>query len=243
MFEFLADLASRSSLKRATAAEAVGPAAEAKLRALLTDASPYVYGAKPVIGEVRFAALEALQAIFYAARRVPDFGPVVVRRPMPVEDADWRAGQLSAEERRRVAEAVEQTLRTRIVPTPQHEPALRAYSLLQALGQIEYRDDAVDPRTYATALQEEVRQAQVAKPRPRPHLRIADGDDASRTFGYLYRDARGIWAIDFAEGIGPRAAREHLTNVLSALPDDEVDVLGAALAGLGDRFAGELVGV
>lgn len=240
MLEF-ADLASRSSLARATAATTVGPAGEAQLRTLLADASPYVYGAKPVIGEVRFAALEALQTIFYAARRVPDFGPVVVRRPMAVKDADWRAAQLTAEERRRVAETVEETLRMRVAPEPKHEPALRAYALLQALGRIEYRDEAVDPRTYATALQEEVRLAQVTKPRPRPHLRIVDGDDASRTFGYLYRDARGIWAIDFAEGIGPTAARDHVTTVLGALHDEETDVLGIVRAALGDRFAGELV--
>jgi len=236
----LADLASQSSLTRATTVATVGRGGEPKLRELLADASPYII-AGGRISEVRFAALEALQHLFYATKRRPDFGVVRVRRPLPIAEATWRATQLSTEERRRVAEAVEHTLRTQVAPAPEHEPALRAYALLQALGRIEYRDDEVDPRTYATALQEEVRMAQVAQPRPRPHLRIADRDDAARTFGYLYRDAREVWALDFAEGIGPAAAREDVVLVLSKLADDEPDVLGAVRAGIGDAFEADLV--
>jgi hypothetical protein len=45
-------------------------------------------------------------------------------------------------------------------------------------------------------------------------LRVADRDDPSRTFGFVYRDANQRWALDFADGVGSADAVETLKAVM-----------------------------
>ena len=224
----LEELSSPSSSARARTALQAGElrmqSCEQRLRELLGDASPFVFahGTKLVIAEVRFTVLEALQTMFHNQKRTPDFGTVTVRKAMPVDEAIERASHLGDHERRRVAEAVEATLRDHVVPAPDDEPALRAYAMLQALGLVEYRHEQVDPHTYSTPLQEEVRRSQLVRARPRPHLRIADLADPTRTFGFVYRDPRKLWAVDFAEGVQSSYVREHAVAVLSSARDGKL---------------------
>lgn len=218
----LEQLNSASSLVRASAAMEAGlvcaEACEARLRELLHDHSPFVFahGAKLVIAEVRFSALDALEAMYFMLGRAPDFGTVTLRKAMPVEEALALAARVDPEERRLVADAVEAALRDKVVPPAEHAEALRAYTLLQALGLVDYRQEIVDARTYSTPLQEEVRRSQLTSERPRPRLRIADRGDPARTFGFVYRDPQKLWAVDFAEGVQAIAARERASAVLSS---------------------------
>lgn len=212
--------ASPSSIARARAALQAGEIrnafAEPKLRALLDDASPFVvaHGTRKVISEVRFTALEALELVCHRHKKELALGPVTVRRAMPVDEALTRAIALADEDRKRVHDLVETALREKVAPAEADELAIRAYLTLQALGAIEYRRELVDPATFMTPLQDDVRRTQTASERPRPHLRVADLADATRTFGFVYRGADQKWALDFADGVGAADAVETLKAVM-----------------------------
>ncbi len=211
---------SPSSITRARAAVQAGEIrnafAEPKLRALLDDASPFViaHGTRKVISEVRFAALEALQLVCHRHNKDLALGPVTVRRAMPVDEALQRVVAVADVDRERVHELVETSVRERVSPPDDDALAVRAYLTLQALGLIEYTRELVDPRTFMTPTQDDVRRTQTARERPRPHLRVADKADATRTFGFVYRDANHRWAIDFADGVGAADAVETLKAVM-----------------------------
>lgn len=202
------------------------------LRRLLEDSAPVVttQGDVRVIAEVRASALEALQAIYRDQRRRPDFGPVLVRPPMPAEEALASVAALAPEVQSSVAERVDAILRNRVLPPPEDEAELRAYVTLQELGQIGYRSEQVDAVSYMTPLQEEALRQRTSETRPRPYLRIADATDASRTFGYIYR--MGRWTIDFGAGAGAADAAElirALLEVRGPIPRLVLDESGSAL--------------
>lgn len=241
---------SPSSLTRARAAVEAGALrnvyAEPALRALLEDASPFVvaHGTRMVISEVRFPALEALELVCHRHQKPLELGVVTLRRALPVEEALARAAAISDEARERVRPLVDSALSEKVAPAASDEPALRAYLTLQMLGEIEYQREVVDPATFMTPLQDDVRRTQVAADRPRPHLRVADRNAPSRTFGYVYRDARKRWALDFADGVGAADAVDTLKAVMRpTLQRACVDETGATVRNADGtaRFDGSLV--
>jgi hypothetical protein len=171
------------------------------LAPLLADDAPVVHrhGGRDVVTEVRAAALVALQDRFRRAGRAWDLGPVTVRKGMPAEDAvraaGYRLATLDEARRSEVQAAVDRALTERVQPPDPDREATRAYLVLQQLGAVPYEVQEVD-RDLLTPLQREVHGSQMVSERPRPHLRC-DGDQGP--VGYVWRDERGRWALDFDE--------------------------------------------
>lgn len=184
-----------------------------RVRALLGDDAPYTFphGPRAMIGEVRSAALVALQAIYRRARRAPDFGPVTVRRAMPADEAIGAAAGLPAA----AWAAADTRLAERVRPDPADREAARAYAALQAAGKVDYRVEEVDPRDWLTPLQREVSASQLQSQRPRPHLRVATAARPDETAGFVYREGTR-WVFDFAEGAPNQRARAFFREILRA---------------------------
>jgi hypothetical protein len=102
-----------------------------------------------------------------------DLGAVVVRKSMPAEDVDTIFATQPESLRLGVALAADGILPSRVAPAPEHADLLRRYVSLQLLDLVPYRVEEVDPTTYTTRLQEEVRESQLVSERPRPHLRVS----------------------------------------------------------------------
>jgi len=208
-------------------AEADGRADD--LLPLLADDAPFVFerGGVTRVGEVRFWTLDALQGLYRAAKRAPDFGPVTVRRAPSADEVRsqaWAAlsgldtvssaGASSAGASRTEAlAAVDLFLDTRVLPAESERALLRDYRLLQHLGLLDYRLEEVDPATWLTPLQAEVAASQLVSARPLPHLQLSQG---GRTLGYIYREG-GRWALDFSEDHDARRAARRATQVLTGI--------------------------
>jgi hypothetical protein len=143
-----------------------------------------------------------------------DLGAVVVRKSMPAEDVDTIFATQPESLRLGVALAADGILPSRVAPAPEHADLLRRYVSLQLLDLVPYRVEEVDPTTYTTRLQEEVRESQLVSERPRPHLRVADRRAPDRVFGFVYRGKRGLIVLDFAEGVGSDYAVQILTAAM-----------------------------
>jgi hypothetical protein len=215
MNDFFAALKSPVARIRVEAADELGRLhgilAESQLRDLLVDSSPVVTyrGKRAGIGEVRFTALTALQRILLHHDKPMDLVVVVVRKVMFADDVEDDVV-------RGIAPRVDEILRDRVQPDDEDLALVRPYLVLQCLDRIDYRREPVDPITYATPLQEEVRASQLVSPRPRPHLRVADAANAERVFGYVYRNDRGFYTLDFAEGPGSDRAVWILSAILQS---------------------------
>lgn len=175
------------------------------LRELLADDAPFAFrhGGALHVSEVRMRALEALEHLYRAARRpASELGPVVVRRAMPAVEAVRRAQEalepLGDERRQELASRAGAFLAARVRPASDEEgEALLAYRILQQMGHVAYREEAVDPETYLTQTQREVADTQLARERPRPHLCVFSG--TGDLLGYVWREPKGRWVLDFAE--------------------------------------------
>lgn len=174
------------------------------LRALLTDDAPFAFrhGAGTHVSEVRMRALEALEQLYRAGGRpAAELGRVTVRKAMPAEEAVRLAQEalepLDEARRQEVAARADAFLEARVQPTDDEREALLAYRVLQELGRVPYREEAVDPATYLTPTQRDVAFTQLARERPRPHLVVisATGD----LLGYVWREPAGRWVHDFAQ--------------------------------------------
>ena len=116
MSNFYSDLHSREASTRAAAAREAGAVqaldAEDALRILVNDESPVVLsrGGRIGVGEVRFAALTALQSIFLAHGKPIDLGEVRVRKWMLEDEVLERLAAVSSSDKERVAAQVEATL-------------------------------------------------------------------------------------------------------------------------------------
>jgi hypothetical protein len=236
MSDFISQLSAPCSRDRALAAATAGRLhsliAEPLLRDLLLDSSPFVSSraSRISIGEVRFTALEALQKVLLAHGRPMDLGKVVVRKSMAAEEVDGIFATQSESVLLGVASAAEGILQSRVAPDAVHVDVLRKYVTLQLLDLVPYRMEEVDPATYTTRLQEEVRESQLLSERPRPHLRVADRNAPSRVFGFVYRGKRGLVVLDFAEGVGADYAVQILSAVMGpkiqrAIVEDGVTAL------------------
>lgn len=222
-------LAAPSSLARVDAADQVGGEALyellPELEQLLHDDAPYLFqhGEHAMISEVRARALSALERMYRRSGRRPDFGQLSVRKGMAAVEAHSRAAEglarCSAAEQERLLRRVDEFLITRVNPEPAEREALRDYRVLQELGLIEYRHETVDPVTYLTPLQEEVRLSQVRGQRPCPYLRVASLVDRKRTLGFVYRDVQSRqWAIDFAECDEAEEAADWVREMMTLDP-------------------------
>lgn len=205
---------------QAAAAEAF-PALDA-LRGLLADDAPFAFrhGGALHVSEVRMRALEALGQLYRAARLPADeLGRVLVRKAMAGEEAVRRAQEalegLDDGRRAEVAGRASAYLDQRVRPGDDDErEALFAYRVLQELGQVAYREEALDPTTYLTPTQREVAFSQLARERPRPHLCVLAGGEL---LGYVWREPAGRWVLDFA-GVPAAADAVRLTrSVLGGL--------------------------
>ncbi len=173
------------------------------LRALLTDDAPFTFrhGGATHVSEVRMRALEALEQLYRAGGRpAEELGRVKVRKAMAAEEAVRLAQEalepLDDARRQEVAARASAFLDERVLPTDDEREALLAYRILQELGRVAYREEAVDPASYLTPTQREVAFSQLARERPRPHLCVlsATGD----LLGYVWREPGGRWVLDFA---------------------------------------------
>lgn len=194
-----------------------------ELHTLLGDASPFVIenGERVFVGEVRARALTALEALYQLSKRVPDFGPLPVRKAMPAVEVTAQAAQelerLNAVERARVLAEVEQALEQRVQPASTERALLRDYLILQALGLIGYRLEEVDPQTYLTPLQAEVLASQVQNQRPLPHLRLATAEAPAQPLGFVYRDSNKRWMLDFREDATAQRAAAMVQQILRGI--------------------------
>ena len=197
------------------------------LRALLNDDAPFVFqsGARRFVGEVRFEALVALEEMMRTLQLPPDFGPVTLRPAMPVEEAIARAQRvsaaLSAEDRADLRTRVACSLADRVRPRPADRQPVAAYRLLQLAGEIAYRSEDVDSRTWLTPLQEHLISRQLRRPRPRPHLRVTSRARPGWLLGFVWRDdAKSQWMLDFSEGHEAAEASVQLRWLLVGLHPD-----------------------
>jgi len=198
-------------------AEADGRADD--LRPLLADDAPFVFerGGVTRVGELRFRTLDALQGLYRAAKRAPDFGPVTVRRAPSADEVHSQAGAalagLDTVSGVKALAAVDRFLDSRVLPAEPERALLRDYRLLQHLGLLDYRVEEVDPETWLTPLQAEVAASQLVSARPVPHLQLAQ---SGRVLGYIYRQD-GRWALDFSEDHDARRAARRATQVLTGI--------------------------
>jgi hypothetical protein len=189
--------------------------ANAEIVPMLADDAPVLHShaGRRVITEVRAAVLVALQDRYRMVGTRWDLGPVQVRKAMSAEEAEQRAdkalGGLDEAERRAVLERAEQALQRHIQPREEDRSAVRAYRVLQELGQVDYLQQEVG-KNWLTPLQAEVHASQTRTDRPRPHVRF-DGD--SGPVGWVYRAERG-WALDFDESPLGREIREYVDRWL-----------------------------
>jgi hypothetical protein len=185
------------------------------LAPLLDDGAPLVRerAGRSYVVEVRAPALVTLQDRCRAQGTPWPFGPVPVRRAMPVEEAEAQAAALLAgmpPKARAGAEAeAERVLRESVNPLPEHHSACRAYVVLQNAGRISHELQDVAPGSLLTPLQQEVLDGQLRSPRPRPHVRF--DDPAGRPVGYLY-SALGRFVLDLDESGHAARIREHLAT-------------------------------
>ncbi len=201
-------LAATSSRARADAASQAA-AAEAfdaldALRDLLADDAPFTFqhGGAALVSEVRMRALEALEQLYRAGGRSADeLGRVTVRKAMPAEEAVRLAQEalepLDDARRQEVAARASAFLDARVRPDDDERETLLAYRVLQELGRVPYREEAVDPKTWLTPTQREVAFTQLARERPRPHLCVLSGQ--GDLLGYVWREPSGRWVLDFAQ--------------------------------------------
>ncbi len=217
----IAALSSSSANRRVAAAEVVAEGrydAVPRLKELLDDDAPVIWD--DVIGEVRQAALAALQRLYWAGKRAIDFGPVLVRPAWPLEEMRRASaaamGGLSPDEREAVLARADEFLKQRVQPLGDEADDIRAYRVLQELGRVPYDKQEIDPTTKLTRLQEELYAQQVASARPRPCLRVALRDSPGTTIGWIYRspEKRSL-AADFSEHPAAVDAQEILSKVLS----------------------------
>lgn len=189
---------------------------------MLGDDAPYVFrhGPRRMIAEVRTRALVTLEKLYALTRRRPDFGPVLVRKAMPVESAERRAREalaaLDTAAQAEVESRAADHLFHHVRPRPEDHATLLAYRVLQELGQVPYLREEVDPITYRTPLQAAVEQSQLQSDRPRPHLRVRD--PRGETLGFVYRTSDGRLALDFSEGREAEEAMRWIRRVLSIEP-------------------------
>lgn len=192
---------------------------DAHLLPLLDDEAPVVrsHGDRRLLVEVRAVALVALQDRHRGARHGWPYGPVVVRRAMPVDDATAQAraalDALAPAARSGVADRVTATLDERVVPSADDADACRAYCTLLVLGLVPHEVQDVDPTTLLTPLQVAVHRSQLVSPRPLPHLRF-DGPDGPA--GYLYRER--TWVHDLDESPLGRDVARFLERLAAAEP-------------------------
>lgn len=184
------------------------------------DRAPFVITrAEALVAEVRFAALSAVEALYGNRGLTPDFGPVPVRKAMNAEEARQQSREAMSEQspaqaadvRARVSAFID----ARVKPLAQFREAIYAYCTLQELGHVSYRREEVDPQTYMTPTQEEIRRSQLQSPRPLPHVRVASRYDPSRTLGFVYRDDDGQWSLDFTEGFEAANAESRAIGALT----------------------------
>jgi len=196
------------------------PLALEGLRALLADNTPYTFerGRSTYVGEVRLRALEKLQSFYHHLREPLHVSPVSLVRAEPVE-AVKRAGELtlqarSPEEQQRVLQRAYGRLRSVYPVSPAENIALLHWMILQDLGELEYRVEAVDPVSGLTPWQREVFASQVRARRPTPCLEI--GSPSGEVFGFVFRE-NGVWIFDFQQSPAAqdaaRLGRRFLTEL------------------------------
>ncbi len=197
---------------------------------LLADDAPYLYAhaGRSFIAEVRADALLTVQALYRAAGRRPDFGPVTLRKAMPAQDAAAQAASileaLPPEQRSALLERVDAHLDAQVRPDDFERSACRSYCTLQLLGRVRYQQQAVDPVTLLTPLQAGVAATQVRTERPRPHLRF-NGPDGP--VGWLFR-RDGRWVDDLAESPAAPRIRRMVRSFATADHGELPRVVGAA---------------
>lgn len=197
---------------------------------LLEDDAPYLYAhaGRGFLAEVRADALVAVEDLYRAARREPDFGMVLVRKAMPAESALGQASMLLSALPQDQAEAIlaqaEADLALQVQPQPFEHEACRAYRVLQLLERVPYERQRVDPRTWLTPLQAQVHGTQVVSDRPRPCLRLGTAD---APLGWVYR-RDGQWVQDFSESPDARRAQRMVGSIMRAEGGQLPRVVGAA---------------
>lgn len=225
-------LASSRASERAEAALRVGTRGDHALRdrlvAMLRDEAPYVVATASgaVVSEVRAAALEALTHLYRSVGRAPDFGPVVVRRAMPVDtvlaESARALARLDIAKRARIEADARAFVDAKVMPRDDERTAVEAYRALQALGDVYYAVEEVDATTWLTPTQAAVAATQVASARPLPHLRVTARDGSGRIIGYVFRrDGEREVEVDFARDLAASEARAFVERVLT-----EVDPAG-----------------
>ena len=216
------DLHSTSANRRVSAVEAVtrGSRFDAvpRLKELLDDDAPVIWD--DVVGEVRQSALAGLQRLYWAGKRAIDFGPVLVRAAWPLEEMRraYRSAiaGLSAAEREAVVARADEFLERSARPLDDEADDIRAYRVLQELGQVRYERQAIDPATKLTPLQEQLYAQQVGSAPPRPCLRVALRESPGTTIGWIHRSPeKRSCAARFSEHPAAVDAQEILSKVLS----------------------------
>jgi hypothetical protein len=192
--------------------------AVAKLKLLLEDDAPTIWD--DVIGEVRHAALSALQRLYWVTKERLEVGPVLVRKAWPLRDMrrayEEAMARLSPADRQATLAKADAYLERCVKPASTQADDMRAYRVLQELGLVRYERQDLDPVTNLTPLQEHIYAEQVASPRPRPCLRVSLVDEVDRVIGWIYRNpTNGFWAYDFSEHPASVDARDAVSRIMT----------------------------
>lgn len=193
------------------------------IKKMLHDDAPLVHrGAREYVFEIGMHALAVLQGLYRVGAKPLDFGPVRVLRGMPVAEVEQRAtaalAGLSEEAKRALFERVDGEIEERVCPPKRDRAIVRSYMVLQHLGLTPSEEQAVDPQTYVTQLQEEIYASQATHAPTAPHLRIGTAEPR-RTLGWVSIAATGALRVDVSEHPLAQEARAEIEWLLGRVGD------------------------
>jgi hypothetical protein len=209
------------------------------VRALLDDEAPYVFlhqGAETRIAELRLAALTTLQQLHRAAELPLSTRPIAVRSATPTDVVlglgDLWLRRMEPAAARAARAAADDFLDERVRPDAEERAVLRAWRVLAQAGALATRLERPHPLTRELPSQRAIYAAQVADPRPCPHIRVSSREDPSRTLGFVHGDPP---CLDFAESDEASRAARYVSALLDRAGDRLPD-LPALVAAIGLRW-------
>ena len=179
---------------------------------MLTDDAPYLFqhGEKVMVAEVRAQVLAALERMYRRASSKPDFGPVLVTRALKKEDvfllSEGALNQKTDAEQKALLSEARQWVQAHVQPAKKDLLLTICYRVLQLLSLIPYKREEVDPVTFPTPTQEEIRISQTVRqetPKGAWVFDFAECDEACQADEWLRR------AMDFSKKGVPKIARDR----------------------------------
>ena len=209
------------------------------VRARLDDEAPYVFlhqGTEARVAELRLAALTTLQQLHRAADLPLSTRPIAVRSATPT-DVVLGLGELwlrrmEPAAARAARAAAEDFLDAQVRPDPEERPVLRSWRVLAQAGALATRLERPHPMRRELPSQRAIYAAQVADPRPQPHIRVVSREEPARTLGFVHGDPP---CLDFAESDEASRAARYISALLDRAGDRLPD-LPALAAAIGLRW-------